>query len=119
VPDAITDAIAGLTARTIARRFTLENERAAKMDRITEKFSLAGGVVARVTTHLESKLDELIAREEPVKTRLDRAVAPHHAKIDAQLKDLDTFERQIALIENADPFADGGKEDPPGHNRSV
>jgi hypothetical protein len=89
------------------------------MDRLTEKFAKAGGVVARVTTHLETKLDELIAREEPVKGRLDRAVAPHHAKLDDQLKDLDAFERQIALIENADPFADGEQADPPGHNRSV
>ena len=119
----ITDEIASLTRRLHAYR-VFRPERGYPMERITEKFARAGGVVKRVTTHIETKLDELIAREAPIKDRMERALEPHHAHLDADLKDLDAFERQISQIENAPLAESGGDErlpplDPPGYNKSV
>jgi hypothetical protein len=121
MPDAITKAIQGITARTIARRFGLENKRMAKMDRLTEKLTKASGVVARLTRKMETKADELIARESLIDKRTERAFAPHHAMLDTHLKDLDRLEDGLKLVENADPLQDYGREDddPPGHHESV
>jgi hypothetical protein len=110
--------LASLTRKLHAYR-VFRPERVSAMDRLSEKFAKAGGVVARVTKHFETRLDELIAREDPAKGRLDRAVDSRHKLIDQHLADLDGFEKQAALLENADPFADGEAGGPPGHNRSV
>ncbi len=80
--DEITRAIAGLTARTVARRFTLENERMGKMDRLSEKMAKAAGVVGRISSKIESILD------------------------DAE-KGLDAVERKLALLSN-DPLQASG-----------
>jgi hypothetical protein len=119
MPDDITKAIQGLTARTIARRFGLENERMA-MDRLSEKVSRASGVVGRLTKKFEVKLDELIARENPVDQRIERTFAAAHGRVDEHLQGLDSLERQLALISN-DPLdgSDHLDSHPPGHHEAV
>lgn len=111
--------IRGLTCHIIAYRFELENER-IKMDRLSEKVSRASGVVGRLTKKFEVKLDELIARENPVDQRIERTFAAAHGVVDDHLRGLDQLEGQLALISNA-PL-DGSEKsdgDPPGHHESV
>src|SRR5258708_28485309 len=80
--DDIPRAITSLTARTVARRFTLENERMGKMDRLSEKMAKAAGVVGRISSKIEARADSLIAREGALEQRTDQVFTPHESILD-------------------------------------
>lgn len=106
--DALTAVIRRATAETVARRFTLENERMGKMDRLTEKLNKAAGVVGRATARLEERADLLIAREEAIEHRSERIFGAHHAVLDQGDAGMDTLESKLALLSN-DPLESSGE----------
>src|SRR6266403_2815734 len=111
--DDITRAIAGLTARPVARRFTLENERMSKMDRLSEKMAKAAGVVGRISSKIEARADSLIARESALEQRTEQVFTPHESILDDAEKGLDAVERKLALLSNDPLQASGSSPEPP------
>jgi hypothetical protein len=113
-PD-ITEAIAGLTERLHAYRFVRLIELGdISVDRLTEKLTKAGGVVARVHANIEARADAVIAREGELNDKAVKAFDPHNAMLDDAQKGLDALERQLALVSN-DPLPSSGsslEEDP-------
>src|ERR1700688_1992632 len=79
-----------------------------KMDRLTEKLTKAAGVNARVAASIEKEADDLIAREQQILDRKALAFEPHHAALNARMKELDRFEDGIKIVENASPLKGGG-----------
>jgi hypothetical protein len=105
--DAITRAIAKRTCHIIAMRFRLENERRARMSRLTEKLKTAGVVVGEVYKHAEEHADALIARKDLLKGKTTTTFEAHHAALNEAGKALDAFERDLAQVSN-DPLGSSG-----------
>lgn len=73
------------------------------MSRLDEKWAKAGGVVQRAETHIEGKLDSLIAREDAIKQKTEEVFAKQNAPLDDQLKALDELDRKLDLLSNGGP----------------
>ena len=78
------------------------------MDRLREKLKQAAEVNQRIAQSIEKDADALIAREQIILDRKAAAFKPHHEALDARMKELDSFEDSLQILENADPLADGG-----------
>ena len=78
------------------------------MDRLREKLKQASEVNQRIAKSIEDDADALIAREQVILDRKAAAFKPHHEALDARMKELDSFEDSLQILENADPFADTG-----------
>ncbi len=78
------------------------------MDRLKEKLALAAAVAPRVTAAIERDADALIARESEVTDRSKKAFEPHHAAIDQRMRELNSLEDALKIMENADPLEDLG-----------
>lgn len=111
--DNLTAALEGLTARTIACRFTLENER-MPMSRLSEKLKMAGGVVGRVHAKAEARADEVIAREPVINERIEDVFAGHFHHLEEADKALDALERDLALMGNEPLESSGGSREGDG-----
>lgn len=92
----------GLTARTVAYRFMVENRR-FDLSRLDEKWAKAGGVVQRSEAHIEGRLDELIAKEDTIKQKTEEVFTKQNAPLDDQLKALDALDRKLDLLSNGGP----------------
>src|SRR5229473_7615137 len=88
--------------------FDLWSCKDAEMDRLKEKLALAAGVAVRVTASIEKDADALIAREGDVALRSKNAFAPHHAALDQRMRELNSLEDALKIMENADPLEDSG-----------
>jgi hypothetical protein len=97
-PDRITAEIEKLTDRVIAFR------KCTAMDRLTEKFAKASGVVGRQNAKIEARLDRLIAREPDIEQKTDQAFVPHEATLDGLENGLDTVEASLRLLSNGAPL---------------
>lgn len=97
---AITLAIRGLTARVIAYRMHLENERMTMESRIREKLKLASGVVARVGAKIEARADAVIAREVEFGPAIDEAFHPHESMLAEAEASLDGFRDELKQVTN-------------------
>ncbi len=75
------------------------------MDRLKDKLALAAGVAVRATAAIEKDADELIAREDEIDAHRRSAFAPHHAAIDQRMRELNSLEDALKIMENADPLA--------------
>ncbi len=78
------------------------------MDRLKEKLALAAGVAVRATAAIEKDADALISREGDVALRSKNAFAPHHAALDQRMRELNSLEDALKIMENADPLEDSG-----------
>ncbi len=78
------------------------------MDRLKDKLALAAGVAVRVTEAIEKDADVLIAREGDVALRSKNAFAPHHAALDQRMRELNSLEDALKIMENADPLESSG-----------
>jgi hypothetical protein len=96
-PD-ITTAIEGLADRVV------EFRKCAVMDRLSEKFAKASGVVGRQNAKIEARLDRLIAREHDIEQKTDQAFVPHEATLDGLESGLDTVEASLRLLSNGAPL---------------
>lgn len=105
--DALTVDLIGLRYKVQAARIVKRIERESGMDRLTEKLTQAGGVVARVTAAIEAKADAVIAREAVLNQKTTAAFAPHITMLDEAQAGLDALERQLALVSN-DPLPSSG-----------
>src|SRR6266849_3671990 len=96
--------------------FDLWSCKHSEMDRMKDKLVLAAGVAVRATAAIEKDADALIARESEVTDRSKNAFAPHHAAVDQRMRELNSLEDALQIMENADPLEDlgdssGKKED--------
>lgn len=98
----ITRSLRILTARTIACRFYLENER-YDMERLNEKLKKASGVVLRQTAKIEARADAIIAREQTIEKRTEAVFLPHEQILDSAERGLEDLGRSLALVSN-DPL---------------
>jgi hypothetical protein len=96
-PD-IRTAIEGLADRVV------EFRKCAVMDRLSEKFARASGVVGRQNAKIEARLDRLIARERDIEQKTDQAFVPHEATLDGLENGLDTVEASLRLLSNGAPL---------------
>jgi len=78
------------------------------MDRLKDKLALAAGVAVRVTAAIEKEADALIAREGDVALRSKNAFAPHHVALDQRMRELNSLEDALQIMENADPLEGSG-----------
>jgi hypothetical protein len=100
-PD-IRTAIEGLADRVV------EFRKCAVMDRLSEKFARASGVVGRQNAKIEARLDRLIAREHDIEQKTDQAFVPHEATLDGLENGLDTVEASLRLLSNGAPLDSSG-----------
>lgn len=101
--DAISREIDRWTAHVVAHRFTLENERKAKMGRLDEKLKRAGEVVSRQSAKIEARADALIAREAEIEALTEQSFVPHETVLSEAEKGLDGLARRLTLLSN-DPL---------------
>lgn len=73
------------------------------MDRLTDKWAKAGGVVSRAEKHIEDKLDALIARETAIQQKTEEVFARQNAPIDSAEKALDALDAKLNLLSNGGP----------------
>ena len=78
------------------------------MDRLKEKLALAAGVAVRATAAIERDADALIARESQVTDRSKKAFEPHHIALNQRMRELNSLEDALQIMENADPLEDSG-----------
>jgi len=78
------------------------------MDRLEEKLLRASGVNQRVAKAIEDDADALIAREQQILDRKTAAFKPHHEALNTRMKELDTFEDKLKILENTDPLQNIG-----------
>jgi len=78
------------------------------MDRLKEKLTQAAGVNLRVADAIEKDVDILIAREQVILDRKNAAFKAHHMVLDERMKELDGFEDNLQILENAIPLPDTG-----------
>lgn len=103
-----------LTAKVIARRFGLENERKARMGRLEEKLARVAGVAERITTHVETRADAVLEREPKLIARSEQVFNAKNSLLDDAERALDKVERAMGLISNDPLQASGGSpEDAP------
>src|SRR5216684_2469500 len=88
--------------------FDLWSCKDAEMDRLKEKLALAAGVAVRVTAAIEKDADALIAREAEVTDRSKKAFEPHHTAINQRMRELNSLEDALQIMENADPLESSG-----------
>lgn len=101
--DDITNAIAGLTDRIIAKRVCIEKGYII-VGRLDEKLRQASTAVGRLSAKIEARADAIIAREAVIEQRTQDAFAPHEAMLAETEKGLDGVEHQLALLTNEAPL---------------
>src|SRR5216684_8630828 len=80
--------------------FDLWSCKDSEMDRLKEKLTLAAGVALRVTAAIEKDADALISREGDVALRSKNAFAPHHVALDQRMRELNSLEDALQIMEN-------------------
>jgi hypothetical protein len=110
--------VSELTDRIVALRVIATMQREGRLNRLTEKLTLAAGVAQRQTVAIESRADALIAREDTIKKRTDEAFSPHETLLSEAEKGLDAVERALALVSNGDPLPDSGNSSVADRNQN-
>jgi hypothetical protein len=101
--DPIIVALEGLIARTIARRFELENER-MPMSRLSEKLAAAAAVAPRQAAKIEARADAIIASEPELEAMTDDAFSAHEALLDEARKGVQDLKHELATMSNHPPL---------------
>ena len=97
----------------IAYRFVRKIEMAS---RLSEKLALAGTVVARQHQKIETRADNIIAREAEIERKTEQAFSPHEATLDETERGLEQLERQLAVLTNGAPLDESKPGPTPGSN---
>jgi hypothetical protein len=86
------------------------------MGRLEEKLARVAGVGDRVTSHLEKRADEILAREPKLMSRSDQLFDAKVAILDEADGALDGVEKSLALLSNsplpASGNSHGGEREP-------
>jgi hypothetical protein len=98
----IIETIQGLTDRIIAKRVMLQKGLIV-VGRLDEKLKNAAGVVSRISSKIEARADNLIAREQALEMKTEQAFAPHEGMLDEAEKGLEDVEKQLSLLTNGGP----------------
>jgi hypothetical protein len=99
----------------VRNEITAFYERSIALDRLTDKFKRAAGVVERVSSSIEADVDGILAREDQLTQKSKRVSSKHHGRLDSRSKNLDQLDAALNLLDNGDPdplegSGDGSKD---------